>query len=46
MILFTEILFPLSEKWQNTAFVKTKENSYTPIGLNENLDYLVKLSVK
>lgn len=43
---FTEIIFPLSEKWENIAFVKTKENFYTPVGLNENLDYLVKSSVK
>ncbi|KZL90415.1 hypothetical protein [Clostridium magnum] len=45
-VQFTEIILPLSERWQNIAFVKIKDNFYTPIGLNENLDYLVKASVK
>lgn len=45
-VQFTEIILPLSERWQNIAFVKIKDNLYTPIGLNENLDYLVKASAK
>jgi hypothetical protein len=45
-VQFTEIIFPLSERWENTAFIKTKDNFYTSVGLKENLDYLVKLSVK
>jgi hypothetical protein len=43
---FTEIIFPLSGKWENTAFIKTKDNIYTPVGLKENLDYLIKSSFK
>jgi hypothetical protein len=43
-VQFTEVVFPLSEKWQNTAFIKTKDNSYMGVGLKENLDYLVKTS--
>lgn len=42
---YSEIIFPLSEKWQNTAFIVTKDNSYIPVGLKENLDHLVKASV-
>ncbi len=45
-VKFTEVVFPLSEKWQNTAFIKTKDNFYTGVGLKENLDSLVKASVK
>jgi len=43
-IEFTEIVFPLTDKWQNIAFIKEKD-SYTPIGLRENLDHLVKASL-
>lgn len=45
-IEFTSIYFPLGTKWQNTAFIKTKSNYYTPVGIKENLDYLIKASVK
>ncbi|MBZ9626235.1 hypothetical protein G9F71_025865 [Clostridium sp. FP2] len=45
-VKFTKIIFSLSKKWGNIAFIQTKDNSYIPIGLNENLDYLVKSSVK
>lgn len=45
-IQFTEIIFPLSEKWQNIALIRGKNNSYTPVVLKENLDYLVKSSFK
>lgn len=45
-VQFLEIIFPLSEKWQNIAFIKTKDNFYSPVGLKENLDYLVKASMK
>lgn len=45
-IQFTEIIFPLGGKWENTAFIKIEDNSYIPVGLNENLDDLVKLSVE
>ncbi|QAT40952.1 hypothetical protein [Clostridium sp. JN-9] len=45
-VQFTEVVFPLSEKWQNTAFIKAKDNFYTGVGLKENLDSLVKASVK
>lgn len=44
-VQFTEIVFPLSEKWQNSAFIRTKDNIYTGVGLKENLDYLVKASM-
>lgn len=43
---FTNIYFPLGDKWQNTAFIMTKDNQYTLVGLKENLDYLIKASVK
>lgn len=43
---FTEVVFPLSEKWENTAFIKTNDNSYKGVGLKENLDHLVKAAVK
>lgn len=43
---FTEILFPLSGVHENIAFIKTKDNHYIGVGLKENLDYLVKASVK
>ncbi|MGH4118266.1 hypothetical protein [Clostridium sp.] len=43
---FIEIMFPLSEKWENVAFIKTNKNIYTPVGLKENLDYLVKALYK
>lgn len=45
-IEFTEVVFPLIEKWQNTAFIKKKDNAYVPVGLRENLDYLVKAAIK
>ncbi|MDF2884640.1 MAG: hypothetical protein K0R54_5209, partial [Clostridiaceae bacterium] len=45
-VQFTEVVFPLSEKWQNIAFIKMKDNFYTGVGLKENLDYLVKTSFK
>lgn len=44
-VQFSEIIFPLSGDWQNTAFIKTKDNSYIPVDLKENLDYLVKASM-
>jgi predicted small lipoprotein YifL len=45
-IEFTEIVFPLTEKWQNAAFIKKKDSTYVPVGLRENLDYLVKAAIK
>lgn len=45
-IEFKEIVFPLTERWQNTAFIRKIDNSYVPVGLRENLDYLVKASIK
>lgn len=45
-VKFTNIYFPLGGKWQNTAFIMIKDNQYTIVGLKENLDYLVKASVK
>lgn len=45
MIQFTEIIFPLTEKWENTALIKKKNNTYIPVGLRENLDYLVRSSI-
>lgn len=44
-IEFTEVVFPLSEKWENTAFIKKEDNTYVPVGVRENLDYLVKDSI-
>lgn len=44
-IEFTEILFPLSKKWENITFIKQKDNYAIPVGLHENLDYLVKASI-
>lgn len=43
---FTEVFFPLTERWQNAAFIKQNDNTYIPVGLRENLDYLVKAAVK
>lgn len=45
-IQFTEILFPLNGTRKNIAFLKTKDNNYIGVGLKENLDYLVKASVR
>lgn len=45
-VQFTEVVFPLSEKWQNKAFIKNKDNIYIGVGIKENLDYLVKTSFK
>jgi hypothetical protein len=41
-IKFTEIVFPLSERWQKVAFFKIEDNFYVPIGLNEDLEYLIE----
>jgi hypothetical protein len=45
-VKFSEVVFPLGEKLQNTAFIKTTDNFYVGVGIKENLDYLVKTSVK
>lgn len=45
-VKFSEVIFPLGEKWQNTAFIKTTDNFYEGVGIKGNLDYLVKTSVK
>lgn len=45
-VKFNEVVFPLGERWRNMAFIKTKENFYEGVGIKENLDYLVKASVK
>ncbi len=45
-VKFNEVIFPLGERWQYTAFIKIKDNFYTGVGINANLDYLVKAEVK
>lgn len=45
-VKFNEIIFPLGEKWHNTAFIKTTDNFYNGVGIKEDLDYLVKAAVK
>lgn len=45
-IKFTEIIFPLSERWKKVAFFKIEDNFYVPIGLNDDLDYLIESSAK
>lgn len=45
-IKFNEIIFPLGERWQNTAFIKITDNFYEGVQIKENLNYLVKVSVK
>lgn len=43
-VKFTEIFFPLSDKWQNEAFILEKGKILNVVGIEENLDYFVKSS--
>lgn len=43
-VQFTEIFFPLGDKWQNEAFIMTNGTLCNIVGIKENLDYLVKAS--
>ncbi|MDA8440822.1 MAG: hypothetical protein M0Z55_00380 [Peptococcaceae bacterium] len=45
-IQYNDIVFPLSGKWENAAFIKETNNTYLPVGLNEDLNYLVRDAVK
>jgi hypothetical protein len=48
-IQFTEVNFPLSERWKNSVFFKGVDNFYHPMGpitLDNNLDALIKSSVE
>jgi hypothetical protein len=43
-VQFTEIFFPLSDKWKNAAFIMENGKLRNIVGIKENLDYLVKVS--
>lgn len=45
-VKFYEVVFPLGERWQNTALIKTTNNIYEGVGIKEDLNYLVKAAIK
>lgn len=45
-IQYTEFIVSTEKEYENVAFVKEVDGQYIPIGLKENLDYLMKSYIK